>query len=303
MGSTKGWIFDIRRYSIHDGPGIRTAVFLKGCPLSCWWCHNPEGQNSAPEIVYRENRCIRCGACLEACPHGAISWKEEKPVTDPVNCRVCGTCVSVCYAEARQNLSREITVAQVMGQLERDIPFYDESGGGVTFSGGEPLLQTPFLKALLAACQDRGIHTTVDTCGYASWDSFDSIRGAVDLFLYDLKLMDEERHLRFTGVPNEPILRNLRALSKCGHEITLRVPIIPGINDDDESVRELGTFAASLPQRHEIELLAYHHLGADKYVRLLRSYRLPEMKPPSIERITEIAQLLRNFGLSLKIGD
>jgi pyruvate formate lyase activating enzyme len=270
--------------------------------LSCWWCHNPEGRDSAPEIVYRENRCIRCGACLEGCPRSAISWNEEKPVTDRMNCRLCGTCVSVCYAEARENLSREMTVAQVMAQIERDIPFYDESNGGVTFSGGEPLLQTQFLKGLLDACQGSAIHTTVDTCGYAGWDSFDRIRGAVDLFLYDLKLMDQERHLQFTGVFNEPILRNLRALSECGHKITLRVPIIPGINDDDESLGQLATFAASLPRRHEIELLAYHHLGADKYARLLKNYRLPETQPPSNEKMAQIAHFLQDFGLSLRTG-
>jgi pyruvate formate lyase activating enzyme len=208
---TTGIVFDIKKFSIHDGPGIRTTIFFKGCPLRCWWCHNPEGLTPEPELMIRANRCIRCDACLDVCPHGAISRDGDKVFTDVAKCLRCGTCVAACYAEARQIVGQEMAAAQVMAEIERDVPFYDESGGGATFSGGEPLLQPDFLCELLSACRARGIHTAVDTCGFAPWEVLDSVRKYVDLFLYDLKLMDEARHRAFTGVSNALILSNLRA--------------------------------------------------------------------------------------------
>ncbi len=300
--SSTGIVFDIRKYSIHDGPGIRTAVFFKGCPLSCWWCHNPESQSAAIEMIFRENRCIACEACLAACEQGAITWNGNGPVTDPNKCRLCGACAAVCYAEARQQVGREMTVEQVMAEIERDIVFYDESGGGVTISGGEPLLQRDFLSALLHACREKEIHTALDTSGFAAWETIDRIRGDVDLFLYDLKLIDDARHRQVTGVSNAPILRNLQALSQRGHVIRLRVPVIPGINADDESVRQIGAFAAALPHLSGVDLLPYHHIGIDKYARMNRVYKLPETRPPSDERLAEIAHILDSFGLTVKIG-
>lgn len=300
--AVSGIIFDIKKFSIHDGPGIRTTVFLKGCPLSCWWCHNPESQNPQPELVFWESRCIRCGACLEVCDHGAISWDGEVTATDRGKCTLCGDCVEACYAEAREMVGQEMTVAQVMEEIERDLPFYDQSGGGVTFSGGEPLLQRDFLLALLRACQERAIHTAVDTCGFASWEKLDSVRRHVGLFLYDLKLMDDARHRKFTGVSNELILENLHMLSARGHDIFLRVPVIPGINDDEESVRRIGTFAAALPHLDEVDILPYHQAAAEKHRRLNKVYGLPETRPPSDERMAEIAQILEEFGLQVKIG-
>lgn len=300
--AVSGIIFDIKQFSIHDGPGIRTTVFLKGCPLSCWWCHNPEGQAPKPELVFRESRCIRCGACLEVCDQGAISWDGDVVATDRGKCTLCGDCVEVCYAEAREMVGQEMTVAQVMEEIERDIPFYDESGGGVTFSGGEPLLQRDFLLALLRACKEKEIHPAVDTCGFATWETLDGIRKHVDLFLYDLKLMDEAKHRKFTGVSNELILKNLQMLSAQGHNIFLRVPVIPGINDDDESVRQIGTFAAALPRLNHVGILPYHHAGAEKCNRLNKVYGLLETSPPSDERMAEIAQILEGFDLQVKIG-
>jgi len=297
-----GVIFDVKRFSIHDGPGIRTTVFLKGCPLNCWWCHNPEGQAPGPELVLRAGRCIGCGACLEVCPQGAISLDSGVARTDRERCDLCGACVEVCYTGAREVAGREMTVQQVVAEIERDIPFYDQSGGGVTFSGGEPLLQQDFLLALLQACRERGIRTGVDTCGYAPWETLDRVRRLTDLFLWDLKLMDDARHREYTGVSNRLILENVRALSERGHAIFLRLPIIPGVNDDDGNIRQTGAFAAALPHLARVDLLPYHPTGVGKYERLDQVYRLPDTRPPSDGRIEEIVDMLRGFGLQVKIG-
>jgi len=296
-----GIVFDLRRYSIHDGPGIRTTIFFKGCPLRCWWCHNPEGQSPTIEVIFRPNRCIHCGACLIACAHGAISPDGEEPLPDRDKCQRCGACVVACYAEARQVVGRELSVAQVLAAVQRDTAFYDESGGGVTLSGGEPLWQADFALALLQACQRQEIHTAVDTCGFAPWATLDRLRAYTALFLYDLKLLDEARHRQFTGVSNRLILQNLQALSQRGHHIVLRVPVIPGINDDDASLRQIGAFAAALPHLDGVDLLPYHHIGVDKYVRLDRPYQLTATRPPAAERMAEMAHLLRQFGLSVQI--
>ncbi len=313
-----GIIFDLKKFSIHDGPGIRTTVFLKGCPLRCEWCHNPESQAVGLERIFRGVRCIRCGECMAVCPQGAISEAKTLKVletfrvspaqngdgliTDPKKCTLCGACVEVCYAEAREIVGREVTVAQVMAGIEKDIPFYDESGGGVTFSGGEPLAQRDFLLALLRACRDKELHTAVDTCGFAAWETFERIRPYVDLFLYDLKLMDEAGHQHFTGVSNRLILQNLQALSQRGHNIIVRVPIIPGINDDDANIRHIGAFVAALPQPHPVNILPYHHIGMDKYQRLNKSYELAQVRPPTAEHMDHIAQMLEEFKLTVKIG-
>ena len=299
---SKGIVFDVKRFAVHDGPGIRTTVFLKGCPLRCQWCHNPEGQSIEPELVLRDSLCMACGACVPSCPHGAISIKEGHAVTDRDQCLACGACVEVCHAGARELAGQEITPHEVMAVLERDIPFYDESGGGVTFSGGEPLFQGDFLEAILEACRDRGLHTTVDTCGFCSWEQLDAIRHHVDLFLYDLKLMDDARHRELTGVSNALVIGNLRALSQAGHIIILRVPVIPGVTDDPETVRQIGSFASALPSLYRVDLLPYHNTAAEKYRRLDRKYHLIEVLPPSNQGMHELAQTMREFGLTVKIG-
>ena len=299
---TTGLVLDIRKYSIHDGPGIRTTVFLKGCGLSCWWCHNPESQAPGFEAIVRDNRCIRCGACVRACEHGAITWTDAGPVTDRAQCAACGDCSAVCYTEARERVGREMAADEVLAEVLQDLPFYEESGGGMTLSGGEPLLQTDFTAALLAGAKAHGLHTALDTCGYATWDVLERVRGDVDLFLYDLKLMDDERHRRFTGVSNAPVLRNLRRLSELGHRIRLRVPVIPDVNDDEENLRAVAAFAAGLPHLEGADLLPYHHIGVDKYERLDRTYRLPDSRSPSEERLEVVARFLEGNGLAVGTG-
>lgn len=297
-----GIVFDIKKYSIHDGPGIRTTVFFKGCPLRCWWCHNPEGQVRNVELVMRESRCIHCGSCLPACDRGAISRNGKRFITNRELCNNCGLCTEVCNSEARELIGRDMSVEQVMAEIDRDIPFYDESGGGVTLSGGEPLFQPDFAFALLQASKIKEIRTTLDTCGYVSWDTFEQVRDYVDLFMYDLKLLNNARHRHFTGVSNEMILKNLRTLSQLGHNIILRVPIIPGVNDDPDNLSQLGSFAASLPHLKSVDLLPYHRIGIDKYARLHQVYRLPDTRSPSDQRMAEIASVFEPFELPVNIG-
>ena len=298
----KGFIFDVRRYAIHDGPGIRTTVFLKGCPLSCWWCHNPESQSPAPELVFRAGRCIACGACVEACPEHAISWKETGPEPGPGTCARCGACAEACWAEARAIAGREATVEEVIAEVERDAAFYERSGGGVTFSGGEPLMQIEFLDALLRASRERGFHTALDTCGYAPWESIERIRPMVDLFLYDIKVVDDARHRELTGVSNERILENLRALARLGHAIRIRFPVIPGVNDDADNVKAIGALSKDLPALLGIDIIPNNRMAAEKYARLGRTYRLADAPALSAERTAEIAHALGAFGLRVSIG-
>jgi pyruvate formate lyase activating enzyme len=299
--TTAGVVFDIRRFSIHDGPGIRTAVFLKGCPLRCAWCHNPEGLSAAPELVWRGERCTRCGTCMARCPEDALAWEGDAPVLDGTRCTLCGECADACYAEAREVLGREMTVEQVLAAAQRDRPFYEESGGGVTFTGGEPLAQADFLMELLRGCKAIGLHTVLDTCGYAPRDAVDLVRPHVDLFLYDLKLMDDERHRRATGVSNALVLDNARALARAGARLHVRFPLVPGVNDDDDNVRATGAFVAGLDGMPQVTVLPYHRLGADKYRRLGRDFAMGEVAAPGAERLRAVGDLLRGYGLRVDV--
>lgn len=298
----RGVVFDIKRFALHDGPGTRTTVFLKGCPMHCWWCHNPEGQSARPEIMFHRSRCNGCGDCLEVCAPGALKLAAEGLLIDRHKCTLCGACIQACPAEALELSGREMTVAEVLAEIEKDGLFYDESHGGVTFSGGEPLLQPDFLGALLQACQEEEIHTCLDTTGFAPWEVLERVARHVDLFLYDLKLMDDEQHQRFTGVSNGLILDNLRALSSRESSIIVRLPLIPGVNDGEENIRQTGEFLASLAHSHPLDILPYHRAGIGKYAKLSRTYCLPEIQPPALERSAEIAQMLASFGLEVTIG-
>jgi pyruvate formate lyase activating enzyme len=297
-----GTIFDIKKFSLHDGPGIRTTVFFKGCDMRCRWCHNPESHRPEPELIFRPDRCIGCRSCLTVCTQRAISLNGDVITHQKEKCIQCGCCAEVCDAQAREMIGRESTVEEVMAEIEKDLPFYAESGGGVTFSGGEPLLQKDFLASLLHSCRARGIHTAVDTCGSVDWRDIDSIRNQTDLFLYDLKLVDDVLHRKHTGVSNKNILRNLQKLSDQGQDVIIRVPIVPGITDTGENIRHIGELTMRLSHLRRLDILPYFHIAAEKYRRLHRVYDLTETRPPGAERMSQIADLLRDFGLKVHIG-
>jgi pyruvate formate lyase activating enzyme len=290
-----GRVFNVQRYSLHDGPGIRTTVFLKGCPARCLWCHNPESQSFAPEVLVVETRCVSCGTCATVCPHGA-------PPPGSSLCTACGACVEACPTGARQLAGRETTVDAVMEEVRRDRVFYEESGGGVTFSGGEPLAQPAFLAALLEACRAAGIHTAVDTCGFCPRERLLALAPLVDLFLFDVKLVDDARHRAFTGLPAAPILQNLRALSAAHSSVWIRVPVVPGHTDDETDLAATAALVAQLPGVHHVNLLPYHRTGAPKARRLGRDYTLDALAPPPPERLLALAALFRDRGLAVQIG-
>jgi len=298
----KGTIFNLMRFSTHDGPGIRTTVFLKGCLLSCWWCHNPENWQHVPNEVYLPDRCTGCGVCIENCPDHALSRSQQGIVVDAALCRHCGRCVAVCPMEARESTGWTVSVPELVKSIERDIPFYDQSRGGVTFSGGEPLCQSDFLLAVLAECGRREIHRTVDTSGYADAGMLLEVARLADLFLYDLKVVDPLKHRAHTGVDNARILSNLRQLSGTGVEIVIRIPLIPGVNDDAESIAAAGEFIAGLPARHAVDVLPYHRAASAKYAKLGLCYRGEPIAPPSREQTAEVAQRLSDYGLAVGVG-
>jgi len=297
-----GLCYDVQRYSIHDGPGIRTTLFFKGCPLACDWCQNPESQDPAPQLYVVSERCARCGACIEACPQPADIGPDGEPRTSVEHCQACGACTADCAADARRIVGLPLTVEQMLDQVERDRPFFEESGGGVTFSGGEPRLQGRFLLACLRACRDAGLHTTVDTCGYCEQDLILDVARWTDLFLYDLKTVDDERHRQSTGVSVAPVLANLNTLIAAQANLWIRVPLVPGFNDDKRSLVAIGECVAGLAVVPPVHLLPYHQIGSHKYERLHRPEKPADRMPPSVATVTEAKRLLEECGLRVKVG-
>ena len=295
-------IFDIRKYSIHDGPGIRTTVFFKGCPLRCWWCHNPEGQDVEPELVYRKSRCIGCDECSKSCQREAISLVAQSISVNREKCVTCNNCCRVCPSDALSIAGKQMSVKEILEEIEKDRTFYEESRGGVTFSGGEPLMQPDFLNALLKECKERAIHTAVNTCGFAQYEIIDRIRDKVDLFLYDIKTMDNRKHRKYTGASNEQILKNLKKLAESGSSIVISFPIIPGINDDDKNVTRTAKFISSLPNIQQVNLLPYHRAGIEKYKNLGKPYKLDKIQPPSNQRVKSVKEKMEAFGIRVGIG-
>lgn len=295
-----GAIFNIMRFSTQDGPGIRTTVFLKGCPLACDWCHNPESQTLRPVLMYSAERCRHCGDCLAACPQHAIEDVDGVLRTSPT-CRRCGACAAVCHSEARQLAGRKVELDELIAEIERDLIFFDESGGGVTLSGGEPVAQPRFAAALLTACRDRGIATVLETCGYAEQTAFLRVALLADMVFFDLKLMDPERHRRHTGVPNGPILRNLEQLVWRGAPVTVRIPVVPGINDDQAGVERFADYLSGLSVAR-VELLPYHQTGVEKYRRLSWPYKLAGTPPPAAADLERFRDTLARAGLQVKVG-
>jgi len=281
-------IFAVKRFAIHDGPGIRTTFFLKGCPLNCLWCHNPEGLSYGAEIFFNARRCISCGCCNEVCPAELV----------PENCQACGRCVEACPTGARESVERAMSVPECLSIVESDTPFYEESGGGVTVSGGEPLTHLGFLEKFLTEVKKLDIHTALDTSLYAPRRVLLPLLPLVDLWLVDLKVMDSAKHEEFTGVTNKPVLANLQTLIASDANVAIRMPVVPGVNDDVENCEALGAFLQELGIT-EIKLLPYHSDG-DKQKRLLPSREArPEFTPPSEKTLQEIATCLAKYGVSV----
>lgn len=299
--SVSGIVFDIKKYSIHDGPGMRTTVHLKGCPLSCWWCHNPESQSMLPAVLFRSEKCIACGACVASCPNKVIKLENGRLVTDAKLCSGCGKCERVCPAAARELCGKRYSVGELMEQLRKDEAFFRD-GGGVTFSGGEPLCQSEFLIEALKACKVECYHRVVDTCGFAPTNTVLKVAENTDLFLYDMKHMDPEKHKEYTGVDNALILKNLCALSEFGAQINIRYPFMPGLNSDDANIRALGEFVAPLKGITGVNILPYHTVAKGKHERWHMEYRLPDLLPPPDSMTHHAASILESFGLKVHIG-
>ena len=297
-----GVVFNIMRYSVADGPGLRTTVFFKGCPLFCPWCHNPESQDPKPQLIHRVDRCLGCEECLQACPQDAISAGEQGFITDMQRCDLCGECLEACPSGARDSFGQIMSLEEVMAEILKDLPFYEESGGGVTFSGGEPLMQPEFLLDLLKECKRLELHTAVDTSGCVHYDKLNEIGSYVDLFLYDLKLMDHERHKRLIGLSNKGILGNLERLIEDGRRVMVRMPLIPGVNDSAEDIGLAAEFLAGLKPAPPVELLPYHHTADEKYRILGREPFRPEAQAPDDAGLEALAAIMRSKGLKVSIG-
>ncbi len=288
-------IFNVQRFSIHDGPGIRTTVFLKGCPLKCIWCANPESQKMSPELYNVKTHCIGCGACIESCQHGTLFFGKSGIEIDRSKCHACGVCASECYSGALKMMGEERTVDEIFREIEKDTVFYDNSGGGYTLSGGEPLLQAQFCLELVEMCKNTGFHGAIETSGYGDTQDLKQLARMLDLVFFDIKEMDDRKHRSFTGVSNELIIHNLEEIQEDAKEIIIRTPVIPGLNDSIENITKIAELCNRLKRVQKWELLPYHKLGEYKYESLGRDYELKEIRPPDkkhMQQLLEIANLV-----------
>jgi len=297
----EGNIFNIQRYSIHDGPGIRTTVFLKGCGLKCFWCHNPESLQKRPQLQLFLQKCIGCGKCFVICPVNAHRARDGNREFLRDLCVGCGKCADICYAEALILRGKTVPVQEVIDEVERDLPFYEKSGGGVTFSGGEPLYQKEFLESLLRESKKRGLHTAVETAGHVPWEHIEVMQPFVDLWLYDLKVMDSAKHKEVTGAGNTRILENLKALAALENEITIRIPVIPGVNDNSAEMEKMAAFISGLRSVHSVDLLPFHQMAEGKYESLGMPYKAGGMVAPSNESLLGFQRIFENLGITAKI--
>lgn len=292
-----GIITDIQRYSVHDGPGIRTLVFLKGCPLRCQWCQNPETWNVRPELMLYPDSCIGCGLCMEHCPAQAAAGVE----TLRDRCRECGVCAQICPAGARRIAGREYTIKEVMDCVLRDKVFYDCTEGGVTLSGGEPVRQSSFVTGLLTALKEQNIHTAMETSGCCSEEIFSRIIEKLDCILFDIKHIDDEMHKKYTGGSNEQILGNLRRAGKMGRRIIIRFPLIPGVNDTVSNIKKTAALAGEVGAK-ELHLLPFHQAGREKWSALGRKYSFDECRIMEEEEIEMIRSLIEKEGIAVDVG-
>lgn len=276
-------IFNIQKFSIHDGPGIRTVVFFKGCQLRCRWCANPESQKGTPELYQVKNKCIGCGACVSACPAGALSAEKDGIAVAREQCTACGSCAAECYAHALSMKGMRYTTDEILHRIAQDAPFYRNSGGGYTLSGGEPLLQADFCIELAQKCARAGFHGAIETCGFGDTEAFKTLVRWMDVVFFDIKHMDDAVHKAVTGVSNQLILHNLESIQADAKEVVLRTPVIPGTNDSTETITAIAAFCCGLEKVHTWELLPYHKLGEYKYESLGTDYTLKGTQPPARE--------------------
>ena len=295
-------ITNIQGYSIHDGPGIRTVAFLKGCGLKCQWCANPEGISGDPDIGFIENLCKFCGRCLDACPEGALNLQQGQARVDYFRCKTCGKCVDACYYRAMVLYGKEMSAEEVFDAVRRDKMFYDGSGGGVTVSGGEPLLRAPFVKELFELCHGDGINTCVETSGFVRQENLELVLPVTDYLLFDLKHLNSELHKLYTGQPNDLILSNAKLASESNVKVLFRMPLIPTVNDTPENIRETAEFLKSLPPEAEIQLMPYHRLGDSKYKALNKVRPLQELQIMKDDQVNEIKQAFIDLGVKCTIS-
>lgn len=298
----KGLVLSIDRFAGEDGPGIRTTVFFKGCPLRCTWCHSPESISLKPQLFFTASRCIACGACVTACPRDAqvVSATERRVLWE--NCDNCGDCIPVCPSTALEMSGQWMTAEQVLATVLKDKVYYDNSGGGVTFCGGEPTMQPDFLSACLKACHDEGIHTAVDTCGQVKWPVLAEMLPCIDLFLFDIKQMDSARHRELTGVGNELILDNLQKITAAGKPVWIRIPLIPGCNDSEDNLARIAELVAPMETVERITLLPYNVVTGARYPAIGEEYRLAGIAAHTREEVKAIAGMMSAHGKKVETG-